>query len=152
MEDTVKLVYRRSFPFFLCRHISIILRFVPQVAPESDTDRSQNDYSHFSRGRLSVRQSSIHPERYCCRTDHISLETENCQDANFVVTGGTGATSDNKVGILMTLDLHCLNPIGIVSTNLRTLWPHNNVSIFACLTFGITQILTLRLPWTDPIV
>ena len=38
------------------------------------------------------------------------LKTQNCQDANFVITGGAAcsATSDDKVGILTTLCFQCL--------------------------------------------
>ena len=35
---------------------------------------------------------------------NMTLKTESCRNANFVVNGGTlGATSDDKVGIMATL-------------------------------------------------
>ena len=40
----------------------------------------------------------------------IPLKIEGCHDANFVITGGTcSATSDDKVGIVITLNFQCLS-------------------------------------------
>ena len=43
----------------------------------------------------------------------LFTETENCHEANFAVTDGTGgdryATSDGKVGIMAPLGFQCCN-------------------------------------------
>ena len=64
-------------------------------------------------------QSKTQQNHVHIRWDILSVytekwENESCHDANFVITGGTrgcqasGAISDDKVGIMMTLHFQCM--------------------------------------------